>query len=177
MYLAPDDQKKFPKFTDYIKIEFPKLTTNRPIIYGLKKWGKMSGADAAKYLKWGPPAPLLKLMAGAVGPEDAIIGFPETIRIATAIVDLFEHKENLSRSTQTSADGDGVVITYPQYPVYKNSLGKELYSIGAEILLTLVVGHAMKVAKTLRYFSWDIERGFAKDVYGGLTTLWGDPAL
>jgi hypothetical protein len=174
MYLEPDDQKKFPKFTDYIKVEFPKLNTNRPIIYGLKKWGKMSGADIAKYLKWGPPAPLLKLVQGYVGPEGAIVGFPETIQITIDLVDMFEHKESLSRSNVTSAYG---VTTYARYPAYKNSLGKELYSIGADILLTLVVGHTMKVARTLRYFSWDIERGFAKDVYGGLTTLSGDPAV
>jgi hypothetical protein len=173
MYIEPNDQKKFPKFTDYIKVEFPKLNTNRPIIYGLKKWGKMSGADIVKYLNWGQP-PVIKLVDGYVGPEAAIAGFPGTILITIDLVDMFEHKESLSRTNVTSDDG---VTTYAQYPVYKNSLGKDVYSIGADILLTLVVGHAMKVAKTLRYFSWDIERGFAQDVYGGLTMLYGGPAV
>src|SRR5712691_4685166 len=73
--ILPDDQAKFPKFLDYIKVEFPKLKTNRPIIYGLKKWGKMTDAEAARYLSWGQP-PMINLIDGYVGPEDAIFGFP-----------------------------------------------------------------------------------------------------
>ena len=169
----PDDQAKFPKFLNYIKVEFPKLKTNRPILHGLKKWGKMTGADAAKYLSWGQ-SPMINIVDGYVGPENAISGFPGVLRINLYSVESFEHKESLSRSTVTSADG---VTTYATYPVYKNHLGKELYSVGADILLALVVGHTMKVSKTMRFFSWDVERGFAQDVYGGLTMIYGDPAL
>jgi hypothetical protein len=173
MNLLPDDQAKFPKSRDYIKVEFPKLKTNRPILHGLKKWGKMTGADAANYLSWGQP-PMINIIDGYLGPENAIAGFPGVLKINLYAVDLFEHKEGLSRSNGTSANG---LTTYATYPVYKNHLGKELYSVGADILLALVTGHAMKVSKTLRFFSWDFERGFAQDVYGGLTMIWGDPAL
>ena len=177
MNILPDDQTAFPRFAKYIKEEFPKLKTNIPIIYGLKKWGKMSGTDAARYLGWGQ-VPMIKLVDGYVLPEKEIADFPTTLLVNKYSVDAFEHRESLSRSNvvETFPDG-GTLITYAQYPVYKNHLGKELYSIGADILLSLVLGHAMKVAKTLRFFSWDIERGFAKDVYGGLTMIYGDPAL
>ena len=178
MKLLPDDQTAFPRFAKYIKEEFPKLKTNIPIIYGLKKWGKMSGTDAARYLSWGQ-APMLKLVDAGVAPPSDIAGFPTTLLVNKYSVDAFEHRERLSRSDveKTLPDG-GTLITCAQYPVYKNHLGKELYSVGADILLSLVLGHAMKVAKTLRYFSWDIERGFAKDVYGGLWMMnCGDQAV
>jgi hypothetical protein len=81
----------------------------------LKKWGKMSGADIAKYLKWGPPSPLLKFVDGSIGPEGAVVGFPETIRITIDLVEMFEHKESFSRSNVTSING---VTTYARYPVY-----------------------------------------------------------
>jgi hypothetical protein len=177
MKLLPDDQKEFPRFAEYLKVEFPKLKTNLPIIYGLKKWGKMSGTDAVGYLSWGQ-APMIKLHDGMVSAEGEIAGFPSILLVNKNSVDAFEHRESLSRTNvvQTTPDG-GTLTTYAKYPVYKNHLGKELYSVGADILLSLVLGHAMKVAKTLRFFSWDIERGFAKDVYGGLRTISGDQAI
>jgi hypothetical protein len=121
---------------------------------------------------------MLKLVDAAVPPPSDIAEFPTTLLVNKYSVDAFEHRERLSRSNveKTLPDG-GTLITYAQYPVYKNHLGKELYSVGADILLSLVLGHAMKVAKTVRYFSWDIQRGFAKDVYGGLRMIYGDPAI
>jgi hypothetical protein len=158
MKLSPDDQKVFPRFAEYIKLDFPKLKTNPPIIYGLKKWGKMSDTDAARYLSWGQ-APMLKLVDGIVSPPSDIADFPTTLLVTQYSVDAFEHRESLSRTNvvQTFPDG-GTLTTYAKYPTLKNHLGKELYNVGADILLSLVLGHAMKVAKTLKSFSWDIER-------------------
>jgi len=177
MKLLPDDQKEFPRFAEYIKTEFPKLKSNLPIIYGLKKWGHMSSLDAAGYLSWGQ-APMLKLSDTVVGTPGDIADFPAAILVNKPMVDAFEHREGLSRSNvvQTFPDGS-TLTTYAKYPVLKNHLGKELYHVGADILLSLVLGHAMKVAKTLKYFSWDLQRGFAKDVYGGLRTSWGEGYL
>ena len=62
-------------------------------------------------------------------------------------------------------------------PLVEVRKGRAASSVGADILLSLVLGYAMKVAKTLRFFSWDIERGFAQDVYGGLRMIYGDPAV
>jgi hypothetical protein len=55
MKLDDATQQKFPTFAKYIKVDFPPLTRNRPIIYGLKKWGKMSEQQARQYLIWGTP--------------------------------------------------------------------------------------------------------------------------
>jgi Metallopeptidase toxin 3 len=80
MKLLPHDQTAFPRFAKYIKEEFPKLKTNIPIIYGLKKWGKICDTDAARYLSWGQ-APMLKLVDTVFAPPSDIADFPITLLV------------------------------------------------------------------------------------------------
>jgi hypothetical protein len=39
------NQQSWPKFSQYIREDFPNLTFNTPIKLALKKWGKLSDSD------------------------------------------------------------------------------------------------------------------------------------
>jgi hypothetical protein len=166
MYLDQATQQQYPNFTNYIKADFPVLTHNRPIIYGLKKWGKMSELQARQYLSWGNQ-PMIKVADFTPSPTIQISEFPSAIKLQTAMVSAFEGRDKLSRTEVTSPDG---TVIPPQYPVWHNSLGKSVHIIGVEILNLLVHGHVRKYSPVeyKRKMWWDWEQGFNRDVYGGI---------
>jgi hypothetical protein len=168
MYLNDATQQKYPKFTDYIKIDFAKLIHNRPIVYGLKKWGKMSDSDVRRYLSWGA-SPAINVTDYHPSPTTPISQFPSEIKLHVEMVEDFEGRDKLSRSAVTLKNG---VVIPPQYPVFHNSLGQNVYIAGVEILHLLVRGYLMKFSATLynRRSWWTWEQGFDKDVYGGELT-------
>jgi len=161
MYIDGKLQKDFPKFTAYIKKDFAGLIHNGPIVYGLKKWGKMSQKDVLRYLRWGSP-PKLDIGTFAPQPGMAISNFPAELKLHVALVEAFEHRDTLSRVAVRLPNGS---ILPPQYPVTQNHLGRDIYIIGQEILHMLVEGHVKRFFPA-KFSTTNLYQGFDKDVYG-----------
>lgn len=53
MRLSEADQKKYPKFTEYVKRRMPECGNNPTILANLKKYGSMDAKQARHALTWG----------------------------------------------------------------------------------------------------------------------------
>lgn len=69
MQLSSKDQTDFPKFTVYIRNDFPKLIEHSRIVAALKKHAAMSISSIARTLAWGV-GPKIVLVTGSPPPRN-----------------------------------------------------------------------------------------------------------
>lgn len=90
MKLTLTDQKAFPAFAYYVRVNIPQVICVPAIVSAMDRIGQLNKAKLTQALKWGngPSIKITKLV-GAIGEFTPDIGSNE-IRIETAIVKEFE---------------------------------------------------------------------------------------
>lgn len=114
------DQAKYPKFTKYIKTEFPKLIKHPVIVKNITKYGNLDFVEFKGAITWGnsPEIVITDLHAGQCGVPKAYGCFrhstPGKIEIHIGVVQDFE--KNLAST------------------IDKNKIGNPVYVAGATLL-------------------------------------------
>lgn len=120
--LSPADQKKYPKLTEYVRYQIPKLSGIPRIVENIQTYGSLTWAELRTALTWGHP-PLIVLndltAARCGGHLNAYGCFrphnPAQIEVAKRFALLFE--------TNAAEGKDN-----------KNIAGKRVYVVGATLL-------------------------------------------
>jgi hypothetical protein len=153
-----DPEGHFPKFKNYLVFDFGQLASNRAIVNGMQKWGKMSSDQAKSYIIPGS-GPMIIVMDDKDFFINQTVGFPTSLNLSFIQVHKFEIKETLPPVGPRSA----VVMT---------GNGKRLYRVGLEILEALIRGHLSKFSDEVddRNSSKVLMRldAFEEEVYGGV---------
>ena len=152
-----DDENKFPKFAMYLVYDFGKLVSNKAIVNGMKKWGKMSSDVARSYIIPGSGPRII--IVDDLFISKTVIDFPFSLNLSFDLVHAFEIKETLPQQGPGSA-------------VFMTGNGKRIYRVGLQILEELIRGHLSKFSDEVddRDFAKVLIRleAFEQEVYGGV---------
>ena len=114
MKISIPDQVKYPKFTQYIKFQFPKLITNKVVVKNAAKYGNLSLTEFKDAISWGklPEIVITDLHSGQCGVPKAYGCFrhsnPDKIEIHIGVVSDFEI--NSSNTIDKNKAGNAVYV-------------------------------------------------------------------
>ncbi len=114
MKISLNDQIKYPKFTQYIKLQFPKLINNATVVKNARKYGNLDFIELKNALTWGksPEIVITDLHSGQCGVPQAYGCFryakPKKIEIHIGVIRDFEN--NLSNTIDKNKSGNPVYV-------------------------------------------------------------------
>lgn len=114
MKISISDQVKYPKFTQYIKFQFPKLATNAVVVKNAAKYGNLNITEFKDAISWGksPEIVITDLHTGQCGVPKAYGCFrhssPGKIEIHIGVVTDFEI--NSSNTIDKNKAGNAVYV-------------------------------------------------------------------
>jgi hypothetical protein len=147
-----DPDRRFPAFRLYVW-DFGRLTTHRPIVSGLMKWGKMTEAQVRAYLAPGHNPAIVIVDSSRYSVTKAFANFPYSVDLNAVAV--------LAYESTMGKGGQAQFVT---------GSGLRVARVGVSMLGALIVGH-------LRVFSPDDDdhvsstalirvQAFEDEVYG-----------
>jgi hypothetical protein len=150
-----DTAGRYPRFKNYLSLDFGHLAKNDKIINGLIKWGKMSRTQAVSYIISGTIPEIAIADEKDYLIDKAFENFPFTITMNKIVVDEFEMTSGKSNSS-----------------VHKTASGALIHRVGLAVIDALIQGH-------LRVFSDDDDdriysrsllrvAAFEDEVFGGV---------
>jgi len=114
MKISLSNQTKYPKFTQYIKLQFPKLIKNSTVVKNAAKYGNLNFIEFKDAISWGgvPEIVITGLHSGQCGVPKAYGCFrhstPGKIEIHIGVIKNFE--KNSSNNINKNKSGNSVYV-------------------------------------------------------------------
>ncbi|WP_075187228.1 hypothetical protein [Teredinibacter haidensis] len=114
MKISLIDQTKYPKFTQYIRFQFPKLIKNSVVVKNAAKYGNLSFVEFKNTITWGtsPEIVITDLHSGQCGVPKAYGCFrhsnPGNIEIHIGVIKDFE--KNSANTIDKNKAGNAVYV-------------------------------------------------------------------
>jgi hypothetical protein len=148
----------YPKFTNYIREDIPKLRSHRLIRGALKKYGRMTDLEVETTLGWSS-GPIIRTTG--LYNELMITNLPFMLAVSSDLVDKFE------ADSKAKSDSERPALVF-------NDRRQRLYHVGYSILTTLVYCNVEKVlskstgvsSRSIGTASSRATDGFVREVYG-----------
>src|SRR5215207_18134 len=148
-----DPDGKFSRFRNYVVFGFGQLASNKAIINGMKKWGKMTEIQARSYIIPGSGQRIIIVDAKDFSSLTSFANFPVSLNLNFNLVNAFELKNPSA--------------------IKKTGKGKDIFQVGVTMLGMIIRGHLAKFSEDPddRNFSKVLLRvdQFEEEVYGGVS--------
>ena len=162
MQLDPETQKKFPKFTHYLKVDFPALKSHQLIKHTMMTQGRMTEREYFWYLSWG------------MGPQVVVV--PEE-DLDSYSGDDFPREFAITWQVETFEKDSKDKPLSERPGLLKNARGQFVYYVGVQVLERIIRGHLW--AKVGNRYSDEVATAvaiavghFERLVYGNLRSAW-----